>query len=279
MNENEEEKSKQFVVVPTVIKSNPLINYKVIYVYARLRKYMNKTTHDCFPSLDTLSKDTGMSINTLKKYLNLLESDNHIKIYRKRGCCTIYKFNTNSVLYNTNFERFTFDFLDNKLMSHDSKGMFIYLQSNMYKNDRCGKITGTYLNLSELLGCSINKLKKEFRDMENHNILTILDTKAIDSETRTKKKIFNFDFEMIGQAILFKLKDHEDRITNNEDKIDQLTRKVEKLETDLENERHYTKILNRNINELKKNKREELKNEVLWAPESIKTEESDNSDD
>ena len=277
---NEEiDKQKQYVIVPTVIKNDPLVNYKVIYVYAKLRRYMNKTTHDCFPSLHTLSKDTGMAINTLKKYLDLLETNKHIKIYRKQGSITVYKFNIDSILYNTNFERFTYEFLDNKLMTHDAKGMFIYLQSNMYKDDRYGKLTSTYLDLSEMLGCSMNTLKKTLKNMEDNNILTISDTKAIDPKTKTKKKIFNFDFEIIGQAVLFKLKDHEDRISDNESEIKYLKEELLKLKNIINDKNHYIKIQDENINELKKNKREELKREVLWANDSIEIKKSNSSND
>lgn len=264
--ELEEEKPIQYVAVPNAIKNNPQINYKILYVYARLRKYMNQDTLECYPSLDTLSIDTGLSINTLRKYLDILEEGKHIKISRKRGCKTIYKFNPKSKLYKENFERFTFDFLNNNLMSHDSKAMIIYLQEKMYKDDAFAKITGTHIDMCNLLGCSMTKWKKHVKEMEQNNILTVLDTKAIDPDSRTKKKLFNFDLQLMGQAILFKLKDHEDRITDtenrvttNEEKINKLEQQVAKLTQMLLDKNHTIKVQNANINELKESNLRELK--------------------
>lgn len=54
-------------------------------VYRALLHYANRTTWSCFPSIQTLVKDTGLSRTTIIRCLNILEKNGCIlKIHRTR---------------------------------------------------------------------------------------------------------------------------------------------------------------------------------------------------
>ena len=71
---------------------------------------------------------------------------------------------------------------------------------------------------------SIRKCNKE---LERKNYLTILKNKSRDLETgcKTDTKIFNLN--ELGQAIIWTLKNHEDRITQNTEDINFLKQQLQ----------------------------------------------------
>ena len=71
MDENEKVRHIQ---VSNEIKFKPPGNLHDALVYAYLRSYMNGKTKECYPSLRTLSEDTGLTVNTISKSINSLES-------------------------------------------------------------------------------------------------------------------------------------------------------------------------------------------------------------
>lgn len=100
---------------------------------------MNKDTKECFPSYSKLAKRSGLSIPTIKKYLDLLENDGHItKISRGFKNSNLYKFNIDSPLYK-NFEMFSYEFLEKENLDFKSKSAYMVLQEFMYKDENFGK--------------------------------------------------------------------------------------------------------------------------------------------
>ena len=65
MNENNFN-SNQFVILPKKENGELLQKYEIL-VYVAIRRFMNKTTMKAYPSLDRISKDTGISKATILK--------------------------------------------------------------------------------------------------------------------------------------------------------------------------------------------------------------------
>lgn len=77
-----EKSEKQHVTVPSVdLKENGLENIDP-YVYACIKRYMNAETKKCFPSLQTLMKDSGLSRVTIIRAIERLEDSGFLEIER-----------------------------------------------------------------------------------------------------------------------------------------------------------------------------------------------------
>lgn len=55
------------------------------YLYSILKEYMNLDTKEAYPTLEELKSRSGLSIPTIKKYLNLLQDQSLITITKDKG--------------------------------------------------------------------------------------------------------------------------------------------------------------------------------------------------
>ena len=70
------EESKQHVQVPDPdVKKHSSLKPIDYLVYANIRRYMNKDTKTCYPSLETISKDCDCSIPTVRSSIKRLASE------------------------------------------------------------------------------------------------------------------------------------------------------------------------------------------------------------
>lgn len=72
---------------------------------------------EAFPSLDTIKKETGCALQTIRKSILALEKEGAIKVKRKCNAPNVYTFTK----LEEDFERYTFEFLD-KEWSPELKG-------------------------------------------------------------------------------------------------------------------------------------------------------------
>lgn len=96
------------------------VSAKDKYVYLILKYYNGK--EGCFPALETLSKNFGLSINTIRNCIDRLEEAGYIQI-KKVGRKHYYQF-TKYI----NFEPFSPEFLKSKEISTGIKVYIIGLQ-------------------------------------------------------------------------------------------------------------------------------------------------------
>lgn len=62
-------------------------------VYCVILKHRNTKTNECFPSINTISKESGISVNTVKKTINNLEENGYLSINSgMRGTANNYYF-------------------------------------------------------------------------------------------------------------------------------------------------------------------------------------------
>jgi len=204
--------SMQHVQLPNDMTITKELTPKDLYIYVCIKKFMNGVTHECFPSQETLMKLSGVTKPTLKKAIDNLKRLGYISI-RKDGRKNIYKFNPHK-----NFEPFSYDFLNKGDLCPGEKSVLIVEQQFMFKDeDGIGKITYPDHKLADKINMSYNTLMKYHKSLVEKGYLTIIKTSAKDSETgiMINEKIFHLN--ELEQAIVFKLQNHEDRITKVEE--------------------------------------------------------------
>lgn len=210
----QQEESLQHIQVPNEMAEHDLCP-KDIFIYTIIKSHNSKDNR-CFPSLATLSKESGISIPTIRKSINKLEISGYLKI-KKIGKCNYYYFNS----YKT-FEPISPELIKNKTITTNSKSYVIATQQHMFKDiQNYGKLSTTNRELSKLINMPESTIRKCNNELKQKGYLIEVNNKSIDnSGFKTKTKIFNL--AKLGQAIIWKLKDHEEKIDKNTKEINQL---------------------------------------------------------
>ena len=212
--------NKQHTQVPNKMAQDSLSPREQL-VYAIVHSY-NNSKNECFPSLQTLSDKSQLSIPTIRGSLKKLEDAGYIRI-EKRGRQNYYFFEKY-----VNFEPFSPEFLDNKDITPTTKAYLIATQQWMFKDiEGLGKLSYSNVALSKQINMPESSIRKCNKELERKNYLTILKNKSRDLETgcKTDTKIFNLN--ELGQAIIWTLKNHEDRITQNTEDINFLKQQLQ----------------------------------------------------
>lgn len=209
---------KQHIQLPN--NMTPILSPQDLLVYVSIKRYMNKDTKEAFPSLKTISNTCGASIPTIRKCISNLEKNNYIKI-EKRGKIQVYIF-----LKYTNFEPFSYEFLDKKDLSFTEKAYLIASQQYMFKENGLGKIELNNKELADNINMAPSTINKCNRLLEKKGYLDIVKVKS-GTGVYINQKFFHLD--ELGQAIVFVLKNHEDRITENTEEIQKLKEEIHRL--------------------------------------------------
>lgn len=230
--ETDEIKIDQFVVLPKKEDGELLQKYEIL-VYVAIRYNMNEKTMTAHPSLQTISQRTGCSIPSIRKIIQQIVQKDYMTIEIKPGMGTIYKFSNEK-----SFEPFSYEFLDNPNLTKAEKLQILCTQQYMFKDNGIGKISYSDNELAERTGLNRNTIAKTNQSLAEKGFATQVSLKTRDPETGLMNKETIYHLNELGQAIVFKLQDHETRIENTENK-------VASLEKDNE-------LLRREIDELKK---------------------------
>lgn len=209
------ENEKQFIVVPK--EEQCIIQPMALLIYANIRRFMNKDTHMAYPSLQLVADLSECTINTVKKYLNILVDNKYIEIRKDRHHNVYYFPNSDE------FEPFAPEFLDNPNLSSTEKAYIIASQRYMFKNKE--KETGTIRYSDRELSKKINMphsvVSECNKSLESKNYLMVQDTNKRDllnlGGCTKQDKIFLLS--PLGQKIVFTLQDHENRLQEVEKEI------------------------------------------------------------
>lgn len=189
-------------------------------VYAVLHSYDNPE-HKVFPSLDKLAERSQLSVPTVRASLKILEDAGYIKI-EKIGRKNYYTFSKY-----INFEPFSDEFLDNKDITPTTKAYLVAAQQFMYKDvEGLGKLSYSNRVMSEHINMPESSIRKCNKELEKKNYLTVIKNASLGDT-----KIFNLND--LGQAIIWALQNHEERITQNTEKVADLEKRMEVLEKQL----------------------------------------------
>lgn len=196
---------------------------------------MNKDTMEAFPSLDRIAKDSGCSKPTIMKIIKQIEQKGYITIsHVGKLNSNVYKFNNEK-----SFEPFSYEFLDNKNLTKSEKLQILCTQQYMYKTEGLGKISYSDSELCELTGLNWRTLNKNNSTLMNKGYMSQIYLSKRNKLTGELQKETIYHLNDLGQAIVFALKNHEERISKNTEDVqglktqmDQLQKTVEQLTRD-----------------------------------------------
>lgn len=237
----EEQKSLQHVQLPNDMTMTKELDPKDLLIYVCIKRFMNKETKECFPSLETIVEISGVSKPTVRKSIEKLKEKKYIEV-RKEGRKNVYKFNSYK-----NFEPFSYSFLDKKDLSPNEKAYLIVSQQFMFKDiEGEGKISYSDTQLAEKINMSYNSVTKYNKSLKEKGYLDIIKTSKKDTTTGLYVQEKLFHLNELEQAIVFALQNHEERIGKTESDIELLKRQMKIL---LEENRQL-KAMNEQPNEI-----------------------------
>lgn len=217
-----EKENLQHVQLPNRQKEETITPQEQL-IYVSIRRFMNAQTNEAFPSLATISEKSGASVPTIRKCIKHLESAGYFKI-EKRGRQNIYIFDELKA-----FEPFSYEFLDNKNLSFLEKSYLVASQQFMYTTQGEGSISFTNRALSKKINLSEATISRCNHSLESKGYLAIIENENREVETGCKTQTKLFHLNKFGQAVVFLLKNHEDRITNSENAVEQLQKENAQL--------------------------------------------------
>lgn len=118
------------------------------------------------------------------------------------------------------------------------KDFYIQLQPYLFIDKEKQKTYIKYSNyeLSKIMNLPFNTVNKYMNSLKNAGVIEDIVTTLIDPKTKLPIMEKRVDLDKIGQFMLYKLKEHEDRITKNEsaiqeikDSISEQNKKINKL--------------------------------------------------
>lgn len=226
MNENNFN-SNQFVILPKKENGELLQKYEIL-VYVAIRYNMNAKTMTAHPSLQTIADRTGCSIPSIRKIIKNIVAKKYMTVEIKKGIGTIYTFSNEK-----SFEPFSYEFLDNPNLTKAEKLHILCTQQYMFKENGVGKVTYSDAELSEKTGLNRHTISKTNQSLIEKGFAEQIVLRSKNPETGLMDKETIFHLNELGQAIVFKLKEHEERIDKHDEEIEELKRTVAELKQQL----------------------------------------------
>lgn len=229
--------NKQHIQLPNDMGLNDLTPQDQL-VYLCIKRFAS-VSQNAYPSLAKIKELSGGSINTIQKSIASLVEKKYIFTEKDTAKNRIkYTFNKYK-----EFEPFSYDFLDRKDLTFTEKSYLAASQQYMFKDiEGVGKISYTNKQLSEKINMSESAISRCNSSLVKKEYLEIL--KRSESGGVGDLKIFQLD--KLGQAIIWKLKEHDDAIKENKEDIKELNKKVDALEKRLEDR---DKLINKLLSE------------------------------
>lgn len=222
--------NKQFVKVPITDLKALGLEMKDLVVYAYLKKHYNHTTKEAFPSYSTLVKESGISKPTLISCVNRLEAAGYITVIKDKKV-NHYKFSDIN-----KFEIYSFDFLDNPNLTTADKAYIICMQPHMFKSETgIGTVAYSDSELAELLNIDVRTLRNYERHLKagSNPILTMTPSLKKDPISGLAIQERTFDFSAFSNLIAIKFLQVDQRMDENDLKIQKQNEEIEKLKKEL----------------------------------------------
>ena len=219
--------SNQFVILPKKENGELLQKYEIL-VYVAIRYNMNAKTMTAHPSLQTIADRTGCSIPSIRKIIKDIVAKKYMTVEIKKGIGTIYTFSNEK-----SFEPFSYEFLDNPNLTKAEKLHILCTQQYMFKENGVGKVTYSDAELSEKTGLNRHTISKTNQSLIEKGFAEQIILRSKNPETGLMDKETIFHLNELGQAIVFKLKEHEERIDKHDEEIEELKRTVAELKQQL----------------------------------------------
>ena len=205
-------------------------------IYTIIKSHDNPTK-GWFPSIQVLSKESGASINTVRDSIKRLKEEGYIKTELK-GRKTYYTFDPYK-----KFEPFSPDFISNPNISFTTKSYLIASQQFMYKDvENLGKLSFSNRELADQINMPESTIRRCNAELVSKDYLTILKNESKDIQTGCKTDTKLYDLNKLGQAVIWAICNHEDRIQQNTEDINTLKARLDKQDEQLA---EYKKLVDR----------------------------------
>lgn len=176
---------------------------------------------ECYPSLECIANESNMSVPTIRASIRRLEKEKYITV-KKKGRKNYYYFNPYK-----KFEPFTESFIKRKDLTPTTKAYLVAIQQYMYKDiEGLGKLSLSNREIAKNINTSEFTVRKCNNELERNNYLTIVKNFSRDVETGCSTETKVFKLAELGQAIIWKLKEHAEQINENTERINNLEKIV-----------------------------------------------------
>lgn len=196
-------------------------------VFAQIKRFMNKDTRTCYPSIQTLKDKMDLSTTFIKDAIHRLEQFGLIQVTKRKGTSNLYYFPPET----DQFEMFSEDFLDMELPPK-VKEYYMKLQKTLYDKDQ--EIATTHYNdaeLAKITGLSKPTVKKYNMILENSGYMSTAITPYKD-EAGLSIREMSFDMQKLGQFGLWAKAITQQVITNTDD-IEELKSTVKQQQREI----------------------------------------------
>lgn len=189
--------------------------------------YANIKRHDgeqgCYPAIARVAQDSGCSTRRVMDALPRLIEAGMLSVEKVLGKSNRYYFADIEF-----FDKISPDFLDNDKISPQAKEYYMDLQQHLFINSDEGVANTTYSNteIAKKLKLSLASVKRFNTELILAGMLTEKETNALDVAGFKKiNKIF--DLKQLCQWSLVKLKEHEESIKDNTERIEELEKAID----------------------------------------------------
>ena len=185
-------------------------------VFAQIKRFMNKDSRTCYPSMDKIKEKTDLSVRFINDSIHRLEEFGLIQVTRRKGTSNLYYFPPET----DQFEMFSEEFLDMKLPPK-VKEYYMKIQKTLYDKDQ--QVATTHYNDSELAqitGVSKPTVRKYNLLLEQSGYMTSKLTNYKDEAGLTIREL-SFDMQKLGQFGLW-VKAITEQVVSNTDDIQEL---------------------------------------------------------
>ena len=196
-------------------------------VYVVLRSFAGNDL-TCFPSQKTVAAKCGVTEPTVRASIKRLEENGYIEV-EKKGRGKLYKFKKLE-----EFEPFSPQFLSRKDLSFLTKSYIVASQQYMdtYTTEEgIGKMSYSTRELSDKINMSPASISRCDNELKRKGYLATVDNDTVDPDAGyTFKKTKFYNMKDLDQMIIWKLRNHEERIDKNTEDIKVLKERLDKLE-------------------------------------------------
>lgn len=232
----QENKNLQHTQIPNEMGSAHL-DPKDQYIYVIIKSYQNEKTKKCFPSLQEIANKSKASIPTVRESIKRLIEAKYISV-EKIGRKNYYSFSEYK-----KFEPISPDFISNPNLSFTTKAYLVATQQYMYKDiENIGKLSFSNVALSQQINMPESTIRKCNAELASKDYLTILKNESKDIQTGCKTDTKLYDLNKLGQAVIWAICNHEDRIQQNTEDINTLKARLDKQDEQLA---EYKKLVDR----------------------------------
>lgn len=217
-----EKKDSQHVQLPNNMTKSKVLNPNDLWVYICIKSHDNPRK-DCYPSLKTISEKSGFSIPTIRDSIERLKSEK---------CISIVKFGRQQKYYfqrYEHFEIFSYSFIEKKDIPPKEKAYLVSVQQFMFKDtEGIGKVEYSDKELADKLNTSINKIATCNQNLSDLGYLSLInDGKDKTTGVMIRNKYFHLD--ELGQAIVFSIKNHENKLIEHQEKLEEHDVKINSI--------------------------------------------------